>query len=257
VAQSRAILVSRIEVGEFIACCGMGEDGWMSHFRARAGYCVISVAVLICACSRRGSTEAKPTAERFSVTKLDGGPLTTYAPGMKGLMKPVLGTSLRRTFIILNDPDSPIEIVTWFSYRWGSPTSTVLHAAEQLADPTNWRCATFLYDYDWSIKARTPVAAWEIHNAEFDAVNHYLWDHDMLSNTQGSDAGGLDPGKEQKTGRVWWWNSSQTANLGKWLTSVAFVDSVRTKDGKIWRCGKEGLVAQMKVLSFEIPPELK
>jgi hypothetical protein len=41
---------------------------------------------------------------------LDGGPLTTYAPGTKALTKQVVGTSLHRTFIILNDPNSLVEI---------------------------------------------------------------------------------------------------------------------------------------------------
>jgi hypothetical protein len=170
----------------------------------------------------------------------------------------VAGTSLRRAFIILNDPASPVEIRAFGFYT----SDTLLSSrpctpAEQLANPMDWRCAKLTYVLNWSLRARASVAAWEVHNSVFDVMNRFLWTDKNANNVRGSDAADLEAGTEHKTDRVSWWNSSQTDNLSKWVTSVLFVGSARTKDGTVWRCDKESLQAQMKALSLEIPPELK
>jgi hypothetical protein len=67
----------------------------------------------------------------------------------------------------------------------------------------------------------------------------------------------MNPGTAYKIDRIFWWNSEHTDNLAKWITSVLFVGSARTKDGAVWRCDKHALQEQMKALSLEIPSDLK
>lgn len=230
----------------------------MPRYRALQGYSVLSILLLFGACSRPQPAGVKPS--RFSVTKLNGGPLTTYAPGNKKLVKEVPGSSIRRTFIILNDPASPIEITSFGFHVDNSLLSSYpsdCTPAVQLANPMDWRCAKLMYIVDWSIKTRASIAAWEVHNSVFDEMNRFLWDAKTANDARGSDAAGLEAGTEHKTDRVSWWNSTQTNNLGKWVTSVLYVGSVRTKDGKVWRCDEESLRAQIKSLSLEIPSDLK
>jgi hypothetical protein len=174
------------------------------------------------------------------------------------LTKPVPETSLRRTFIILNDPSSPVEIDSF-----GADVSDKLlplhrcTAAEQFSDPFSWNCAELVYDLKWSLRARSAASAWEVHNSVYDAMNRFLWTTKTANDAQGSDAGGLEPGSEHKTDRVAWWNSTQTANLSKWVTSIVYVAAVRTKDGAVWKADKEALRGELKAMSFDPPEESK
>ena len=197
-------------------------------------------------------SNSKPANPHFTVAKLDGGPLTAYAPGINGLTKPVAGISLRRTFIILNDPGSPIEIRTFGFYTSDELLSSrPCPPAEQLTNPMDWNCAKLVYVLNWTLRAQASVVAWELHNSVFDVMNRFLWTNKSAYYAQGRDARGLEPGTEHKTDRVLWWTSGQTANLSKWVTSIVYVAAVRTKDGSGWRFDKDALRAQMKALSFE------
>jgi hypothetical protein len=132
---------------------------------------------------------------------LDGGPLTTYAPGTKSLTKQVVGTSLHRTFIILNDPNSLVEIGA-FGLDMSDQTLSLqpCSAAEQLTNPMSWNCAELTYVLTWSLKSRSSVSAWEVHNSLYDVMKRYLWTNKAANDAQGSDAGGLEPGSEHIDG---------------------------------------------------------
>lgn len=225
-------------------------DGW---------YVLIAVLALIaCSCSRPSQPERRETSAappRFCITRLDGGLLTTYDPGVKGLTKPVLGTSIRRSFVILNDATCPTQISAFGLRTWDELSLRPCTPAKQLANPMDFDCAKLLYILNWSLKARSSVAVWGVHNSVFDAMNRFLWDN--KAGNEGRENDGVEPGVEHKTDRVSWWNSTETPDLGKWVTSVLFVGAARTKDGAVWLCDKEALKAQIRALSFEIPSELK
>jgi hypothetical protein len=231
------------------------------HNWHRGSTCFLSVILALSSCNspaQKQNSESKPATPRFAITKMDAGPLTTYAPGTKGLTKQVVGTSLHRTSIILNDPSSPVEIVA-FGLDTSNRTlsSQPCTAAEQLTDPMSWNCAKLMYDLTWSLRARSSVSAWEVHNSVYDVMNRFLWADKSANDAQGSDAGGLEPGSEHKTERVSWWNSTQAANLSKWVTSIVYVAAVRTKDGAVWKADKEALRGELRSMSFEPPEELK
>jgi hypothetical protein len=192
------------------------------------------------------------------MTRIDGGPLTKYAPGIKGLTKPVAGTSLHRALIILNDSTSPIEISN-FGFHTSDEllSSEPCTPAEQLANSTGWNCAKLTYVLRWSLKARAAVTVWEVHNLVFDAMNRFLWDDKITNNARSGDDAGIEAGMEHKTDRVAWWNASQTGKLSEWVTSVLIVGAARTKENTIWTCDKPGLQSQMKPLSLEIPALLR
>jgi len=83
---------------------------------------ILSAVLALAACSRSEpkGAETAPRSEpsegkqnrlrRDSITKLDGGQLTRYAPSAKELTEAAPGTSARRSLIVLNDPASPVEI---------------------------------------------------------------------------------------------------------------------------------------------------
>ena len=227
---------------------------------------ILSAAVLaLCACSHSlpfepKKPETKPTPPRFSITTLDAGPLTRYAPRAKELTEAVPGTSVRRSFTILNDPASPVKISGFGLRMYDDPSSLYSTLYEhctpekQLAD--SFDCARLVYVLDWSFKAQSPVIAWEANSLAFDAMNRFLWANEFANGTRGKDATGLELGTEYKTDRIGWWSIGQTDNLGKWITSVVFMTSVRTKDGAVWLCDKEALKVQMRALSLD-PSGLK
>jgi hypothetical protein len=193
---------------------------------------------------------------KLLLTRFDGGLLTEYAPNVKNAAKPVSGSSLRRSYIIVNDPDCPIEIGS-FSFRTEAmQPSASCPSAKQLNDGYGpYECGKLLYVLEWSLKARSPVTAWETYNSVFDAMNRFLWTDTSLA--EGRATRDMNPGKEFKMDRIFWWGSAHTDNLAKWITSVLFVGSARMKDGTVWRCDNHTLQAQMKALSLEIPSDLK
>lgn len=211
----------------------------------------------VCGCKTSATPEllkqeSKTAISRFRVSLLDGGPLTEYVPSSKTLSRAVAGTSLRRSYIILNDPACPIEI-SGFTFR---PDKNLVSSGgfctPEGKSSDSWDCAKFVYGLYWSLKPQSSVTAWEAYNFVFDAMNRFLW-----TDTGESGPVDMNPGTEYNIDRVAWWDSTHTSNLAKWLTSVVLIGSVRRKDGGVWRCDKEGLLVQMKALSMEIPPELK
>jgi hypothetical protein len=157
-------------------------------------------------------------------------------------MEAIPGTSVRRSFVILNDSACPVKVSIF-----GLGSSMVdYHEPPSL-----------FYSLDWAFKAASPVTAWEAKAYAFDQFNRYLWTDEFANGTQGTDAAGLEVATEYKTSRVRRWTFQLADNLGRWLTSVVFVTAARTKDGKVWLCDKDALNSQIRALSLEIPSELK
>src|SRR5579863_621401 len=190
--------------------------------------CLLGAVLALGGCSHPGPKprETKSASPRFSVTRLDGGQLTRYAPLAKELTETVPETSARRSFIILNDPASPVEISAFGlsmyhdSSSWYSTFHQGCTPEKQIAN--DFTCARLLYSLDWSFKARSPVTAWEAKSYAFDAINRFLWADGFANGTRGQDATGLELGTAYKADRVGWWNIEHTDNLGKWITSVVF-----------------------------------
>jgi hypothetical protein len=183
----------------------------------------------------------KPAPPRFSITRLDGGPLTRFKrehvkpvpDGVwltSGITEAIPGTSVRRSFVILNGPACPVKV-----RAFGLGSSMVdYHEPPSL-----------LYALDWAFKAQLPVTAWEAKAYAFDQMNRYLWTDEFANGTQGKDATGLELATEYKTDRVRVWTFQLADNLGRWLTSVVFVTVARTKEGSVWFCDKEALKSQI------------
>jgi hypothetical protein len=191
--------------------------------------------------------------------KIDGGPLTTYAYNAKGRTKPVTGTSLHRTFYVLNDSHSPMQIRA-FDFTTKELTFND-HSCSLAPDPRSLLCGRLMYDLKWTYDAKAAVLAWEFQNSVFDVMNRFLWDDtssvDPQQRTQGIEAAVLEPGRAYEFDRAFWWNAQETRKLGEWVTSVVYVRAVRTKEGKVWNFDKDGLRDQIKSLSLEIPAELR
>ena len=206
----------------------------------------VVLALNVCSCSQPKKPAPKPTLPRFSITRLDGGTLTRYAPeGGKVLTEAIPGTSVRRSFVILNDPACPVKVGA-FGFS--------MHDLDR---------PNLLYSLDWAFKAQSPVTAWEAKAYAFDQMNRFLWADKFANGTRGKDATGLELASEYKTDRERWlrWLAEDQAaaadNFGKWTTSVVFMTAARTKDGKVWFCDKEALKGQVGALSLEIPSELR
>lgn len=219
------------------------------------------LALIACSCSVPKQPEPKPVSPRFSTIRLDGGLLTRYAPHARELTEVVPGTATRRSFIILNDPACPVEISAFgltmnpdLSLKYNSSFRESCTPEKQLAN--DFECARLMFSIDWSFKAKSPVAAWEAMSFAFDAFNRFLWTNGFANGTRGKDATGLELAMTYKTGRLWWWDTDRTDNLGKWITSIVFMTSVRAKDGTVWTCDKNALKDQIKALSLD-PSELK
>jgi hypothetical protein len=206
---------------------------------------VITVAFL-CSCQRLApqKQDQSPTLPRIAVAKLDGGPLTTYDYDAKGRTKPVGDTSLRRSFIILNDPNCPLQI-TSFGFR--------TEASDRTLEEVTGARLTYLVDF--SLMPRSSITAWELHDLVFDTLNRFLWREIESNEARTGDTKQLQAGGEHKTIRESWWKSAQTDRLGKWLTSIVFVTNIRAADGKIWSCDRDALKAQMTRLSFDLPAD--
>jgi hypothetical protein len=198
---------------------------------------------LLCSCQKPSPQEHEPSTP-ITVTKVDGGPLTVYDYSAKGRTKAVTGTTLRRSFVILNDPNCPLEI-TSFGLRTEDPGRT-------MEDATSARLAYVLH---WHLRSRASITAWEVQNLVFDTLNRFVTGIVDTNEARTGDTKQLGAGEDYETDREGWWKSPQTDQLGRWLTSVVFVTAIRTEDGKVWSSNKQSLVAKMKQLSFELPAD--
>jgi hypothetical protein len=222
---------------------------------------VLSAALALYACSCEPK-KAKPKPPRFSIARLDGGQLTRIAIHGKALTEAIPGTSVRRSFVILNDATCPVKVSAFglSLHEYSFPHSDCT-AEEQRA--FTYDCPRLFYDLEWTFKAQSPVTAWEATAYAFDQMNRFLWADKFANGTRGKDATGLELATEYKTDRERWlrWLAEDQAaaddNFGKWTTSVVLVTAARTKDGRVWFCDKEALKSQIGTLSLEIPSELK
>jgi hypothetical protein len=147
---------------------------------------------------------------------------------------------LRRSFIILNDPNCPLQI-TSFGLRTEQP--------DRLLE--NFAKARLVYVIHWGLMPRSLIAAWEVRNIVFDPLNRFVIDN----HAGPGDAEPLAAGEEYETDRIGWWKSEQTDQLGRWLTSIVFVTTIRTGEGKVWSYDKQALRSAMKELSLEPPAD--
>lgn len=206
----------------------------------------ITIAAVVLASCQQTKKESPATAPRFTLTKLDGGPLTRFDPSAPGRTKQVPDTSLHRSFVILNDSNFPLQI-TSFGFRAEEPD-------RMITELTNARLA---YVFDWSLRPRISITAWEVHDVRFDLLNRFLDDHINDNAVRTGDTKQLTAGEEYKTNRMNWSKSEETDQLGRWLTSILFVSAIRTADGKVWSCDKSALTAQISQLGFQLPAEFQ
>jgi hypothetical protein len=202
-------------------------------------------ALSACRPPERQKHEKAPAIPKLTVTTVDGGPLTMYDDHVKGRTKPVRDTTLRRSFVILNDPTCPVQ-VTSFSLRTEDPGRTWEELGYRLA-----------YIDTLALMPHSSVTAWEIHDIAFDAMNRYLWADAINNEARTGDTKQLEPGVEHRTERWSAWKANDTDKLSTWITSILFVSTIRTADGKVWVYDKDALRLQMKQLSFDSPAEKK
>jgi len=200
------------------------------------------IIFVICGAGCTAGNNTKTPVRKLHVSKLDGGKLTGYDWDSVGGVKEIAGTSIRRTFFLVNDPTCPIEITAF-----GFHVTKAEPILRQIKD------ATLRYDLRWTLTPRTSVAQWEAHNLTFDSMNRFLWRDTNGNGPETGEAGDLPALRPHSAARVHWWTTGQTGHLGKWVTSILYIGKTRTTAGDVWVADNAKLLAEVKNLGFDIP----
>lgn len=192
---------------------------------------VLSMLVFVCSCS---SQTTKNTGPSMSVDELDGGTVVTE---LGYGIKVNDGSSLQRKWYVLNDPQSPVEIL-----KAGITTSY----------KTSQYSGEYKYLAQGTATAKEPVAALEIRYLLFNVFGDHM---QTLSATVVSDISGEYSLAKSGTWRAWSEN-----DVSEFLTAVSFVASVRTPDGRVWRYDPAKVLRQVeqikvKLTEKELAPE--
>src|SRR5262249_46854743 len=74
----------------------------------------ITIALIsLCSCEKPKLQPKVEAQNAVTVARVDGGPLTSYDAASRTRSSPVAGSPLRRSFVILNDPESPLQITSF------------------------------------------------------------------------------------------------------------------------------------------------
>ena len=123
------------------------------------------------------------------------------------------GSSLRRSWVTLNDTECPLEIV-------------------EVTFPVKGRSGDFFIRAAGHMRPREPISAFEIRILLFDVFGNHLR---SLTATMVKD---YDAGDEVPlTGR---WTMGWT-DVEELLTAVVYVANVRTQEGVVWQYSEEAI----------------
>lgn len=195
------------------------------------GLIAIAVAA-IAAYSLARSPSSLPVAlaqsSNLIAFRADGGPVVTE---LGYGIRVNEGSSLRRAWYWINDPDCPIEI-------------------SQAGLNTTYKERSYRYTEEGILNVREPVAAFELRYVLYDIFGRHIT---TISATKVND---VAAGEHSITGggSANTWSES---DIQRFLTSVVYVAAVRRADGSVWKQNYEALALKVASIepSFEKPTE--
>ncbi len=168
------------------------------------------------------SCTVQSVAQDIQTTNLDGGSVVTDLGDDIKINK---GSSLHRTWTVLNDPSCPIQlsdagIQTLYEYRLG-------------------------YDFRATGSAKTSkaVQAFEIRYLLYDVFGGHIR---TLSSTEIKD---LPSGATHRLVQSWHPVEGEVSQL---LNVVAFVAQVRGEDGRIWRFNQKAVADELGRIQLKV-----
>ena len=130
---------------------------------------------------------------------------------------------MQRESIVLNVPDSPIDLVS----------------ASLSFDYEDRR---FRYNVAAQVKAAVPVTALEVRHVLFDIFGEHMQN---LSNSEATD---IKPGDHSMSGT---WNILRENEVTAHLTTVSYVTQAQLEDGRVWKFDSDALSAALGSLNLD------
>lgn len=168
---------------------------------------------------------------KLEITTLDGGTVVTKLSGNIAVNK---GSSLNRTWIVINNPSCPAQID-------GVGINAVYTGREYNFKPVG------------EISAKEPITAYEIHHVLYNVFGEHV---KTLSNQDVVDI-------DTKTGfseyASWYASENQ---ISEYLIAVSYVANIRTAKGIVWQYGPSVIEEELRKIrltynSDYFPKEVK
>lgn len=163
----------------------------------------IIAATLVAAVS---AAAVSSEAAELSMTRSDGGSNVTV---LSGSIRVNDRSSLRKEWIVINDPASPVEI------------------DKETGVETGYDDRRYELTPKGKVRAKEDVSAYRIVFVLFDVFG------DRMKNLSSLDVMDMNQGKEYGFGRYSSWYASEN-DVEEFLVSVAFISRVRRKTGGVW-----------------------
>lgn len=154
---------------------------------------------------------------QIQVAKLEGGSVVTKL-GMGVSVN--AGSSLVRQWIMLNDPNSPVQL-----------SNVGINAVYQGSD--------YSFRPVGNLDVKEPITAYSIHHVLYDIFGGHI---KTLNNTQVSEIKGPTGFDKYSS---WYANENQ---VREYLVCVSYVARVRTLKGAIWQYDFKGIKEQLTIL---------
>lgn len=175
-------------------------------------------------------------AQSIQSTNYDGGTVVTEYRADTGFKPDKINekSSLRRSWIVLNDASSPVKMAkAGITIRYNTSDG-------------------FIYVQVGAIDVNQKVVAIEIRHVLFDVFGNHMI---TLSSVEIEDR----PAANSVELPDFFWRTSEK-DASQYLTDVVFIAQVRTADGKIWRPQSEALIRELdrihlKVSDSELKPK--
>lgn len=135
-------------------------------------------------------------------------------------------SSLTRTWVTLDDPDSPLML-------------------ETVGANARFIERNYVYELNGRVTARTPIKAFRIRVLLYDAFGNHI------KNLSGTEMRDMTQGFAINAHEIGQWRATES-ELGRYLTSVSFVEQVRTTDGRIWHYNESAIRSRLEELLLEV-----
>lgn len=161
---------------------------------------------------------------QIQVVKTDGGSVVTKL-GINFSLN--TGSSLKRSWIILNDTNSPLQL-------------------DQVGINSAHSDSEYRFRAKGNLVAREPITGYKIHHVLYDIFGDHI---KTLNDTEVSDFAGT---KELNKYASWYASENQ---VSEYLVCVSFVTTVRTLKGVIWHCDFKAIKEQLNEIEVKYEEE--
>ena len=158
-------------------------------------------------------------------TVSDGG---SYRLQLSSDIKVNKGSTLHRSLVALNDAAAPLQLV-----------SSGISTSDSHGD------RAYRYTATGKVTASSAVTALEVRFLLYDAFGNHM---KTLSSTEVTD---LAAGSELALKGIASWRAFEN-EVSELLTTVAFVASVRTADGKVWRHNEKTIATELSRIQLQV-----